>query len=79
MSKIIKNKKQYVIPLGNGWAVKAEGAKKLTFISDTKKEALSYAKIIAASNSADLVVYSKEGKISEVSTYIKSTGMLVKK
>ena len=52
-AKTIKSKNQLVIPLGNAWAVKSEGSLKFSFITDTKKEALDYAKVIAANNNTD--------------------------
>ena len=71
---------QYVIPLGNAWAVKGEGSTKFTFITDTKKEALTYAKGLAVSRSVDLIVYGKDGKIAARISYSKKeSGNLTKK
>lgn len=77
--KIINRKNQYVFPIGNAWAVKGEGSKKFTFITDNKREALTYAKDIAVNNSSDLIVYGKDGKIIERDSYSKKTGQLSKK
>ncbi len=69
MGKIVRKKNQYVVPVGNGWAVKGEGAGKFTFITDTKKQAITYAKSIAINNNAELFVYDKTGKVSDHSTF----------
>ncbi len=72
--KSITKLNQYVIPLGNAWAVKGEGNTKFTFITDTKKEALTYAKGLAVSRSADLIVYGRDGKIATRNSYAKKEG-----
>jgi len=77
-AKTIKSKNQLVIPLGNAWAVKSEGSLKFSFITDTKKEALDYAKVIAANNNTDLIVYGKDGKVAQTSSYKKKEKHLIK-
>ncbi len=77
--KIIKRINQYVIPLGNAWAVKGEGSIKFTFITDTKREAVTYARGIAVNKNADLIVYNREGKIAERNSYAQAIKPLVKK
>ena len=72
--KIITKLNLYVIPLGNAWGVKGEGSTKFTFITDTKKEALIYAKGLAVSRSADLIVYGRDGKIATRNSYAKKEG-----
>ncbi len=68
--KTIK-KIQYVIPVGNAWAVKSSGNIKFTIITDSKKEAVSFAKEIAKRNESDLIVYSKDGSIAVTSSYAR--------
>lgn len=43
------NKNQHVVPLGGGWAVKAEDARRITVITTKQSEAISYARNIAKS------------------------------
>jgi hypothetical protein len=62
-------KNQYVIPLGNGWAIKGEGNKKFTLITETQKEAITVARAIARQQQSDLVIYGKDGKIRERDSY----------
>ncbi len=69
--KRINRKRQYVIPVGNGWAVKSEGNEKFTIITDTKREAVSVAKDIAKRYGSELVVYDKNGEIVESNNYAK--------
>jgi hypothetical protein len=57
-----KNTVHYVLPLGNGWAVKSNGANGFALITDRKQEAITVAKSLAKKYGAQLVVQSKEGK-----------------
>ena len=73
MSKAKKTAKkiQYVIPIGNGWAVKASDSVKFLLITDSKREAVAIAKDIAKRNESDLIVYGKKGEITTNSSYSK--------
>jgi hypothetical protein len=62
---------QYVIPVGNGWAVKAAGSIKFTIITDSKKEAVSVAKDIAKRDESALIIYGKDGRILLSNSYSK--------
>ncbi|MEJ7830871.1 MAG: DUF2188 domain-containing protein [Segetibacter sp.] len=62
-------KNQHVIPLGNGWAVKGEGSKKFTVITETQKDAITVAREIAKNNKSELVIYGKDGKIRDKDSY----------
>jgi len=63
------NNNQHVVPLGRGWAVKAEGAKRITVITTKQSEAISYAKNIAKSKKSELIVHRRNGRIRERSNY----------
>ncbi|MBN8878960.1 MAG: DUF2188 domain-containing protein [Sphingobacteriales bacterium] len=63
------NNNQHVVPLGGGWAVKAEGAKRITVITTKQSEAISYAKNIAKSKKSELIVHGRNGRIRERSSY----------
>lgn len=62
---------QHVVPLGNGWAVKGEGSKKFTVITDTQKDAITVAKGIAKNNKSELVIHGKDGRIRDKDSYGK--------
>jgi len=60
---------QHVVPLGNGWAVKGEGSKKFTVITETQRDAITVAKGIAKNNKSELVIHGKDGKIRDKDSY----------
>ena len=62
---------QHVVPLGNGWAVKGEGSKKFTVITETQKDAITVAKGIAKNNKSELVIHGKDGRIRDKDSYGK--------
>lgn len=62
---------QHVVPNtnGKGWAVKGEGNTKYTKITNTKQEAIDYAREIAKNQEAELVIHGKDGKIQDKDSY----------
>lgn len=60
---------QHVIPLGNGWAVKREGSKRFTVITETQKDAITVARGIARNNKSEIVIHSRDGKIRDKDSY----------
>lgn len=62
---------QHVVPLGNGWAVKGEGSKKFSVITETQKDAITVAKGIAKNNKSELVIHGKDGRIRDKDSYGK--------
>jgi hypothetical protein len=58
-----------VVPLGNGWAVKGEGATRATVITAKQSDAISVARDIARNNSSELIVHGRDGKIRERNSY----------
>lgn len=64
---------QHVIPLGNGWAVKEEGKTRFSLISQTQKDAILFAREIAKSNHAELVIHRKDGRIRLKDNYINGS------
>jgi hypothetical protein len=60
---------QHVVPLGNGWAVKSEGAVRATVITAKQSDAITYARDIARNNSSELIVHGRDGKIRERNSY----------
>lgn len=63
-------KNQHIIPLGNGWAVKAEGNSKFTIITETKKDALIVGREIAKNSKTELIIHGKDGKVLKMDSYV---------
>lgn len=63
------SKNQHVVPLGRGWAVKAEGTRRITVITTKQSEAISYARNIAKSKKSQLIVHGRDGRIRERNSY----------
>jgi len=56
----------YVIPLGGtGWVVKSSEAKKFTAITNSKREAITMARLLAKPNSRKVIVFDKDGSIRQ--------------
>lgn len=64
-----KNKNQHVLPHEKGWAVKGEGNSRNTRVTDSKEEAVKYAREIARNKKTELVIHKKDGKISDKDSY----------
>ena len=62
-------KNQHVVPLGNGWAVKAAGAERATVITTKQSDAISAGRNIAKNNHSELIVHGRDGKIRERNSY----------
>ncbi len=60
---------QYVLPVGNGWVVKTNTATKFLIITDSKREAISYARNLARTKKSGLIVHGKDGKIEIQESY----------
>ena len=60
---------QHVVPLGNGWAVKGEGSKKFTVITETQRDAITVARGIAKNNRSEIVIHGKDGRIRDKDSY----------
>ncbi|MEC1550226.1 DUF2188 domain-containing protein [Bacillus rugosus] len=59
----LMDKAEHVIKHKNGWAVKAEGAKRISEIKDTKKDAIERAKEIAAHKGTEVIVHLADGSV----------------
>ena len=62
-------KNQHVVPLGNGWAVKGEGSKRFTVITETQRDAITVARGIAKNNNSELVIHGRDGRIRDKDSY----------
>lgn len=57
---------QHVLPLGNGWAVKGEGSKKFTVITETQRDAITVAREIAKTYNSGIIIHGKDGKVKGI-------------
>lgn len=69
----MRKRNQHVIPLGNGWAVKEEGKNRFSLISQTQKDAIYFAREIAKSNHAELIIHGKDGRIRVKDNYVNGS------
>ncbi|MEO8210851.1 MAG: DUF2188 domain-containing protein [bacterium] len=66
----MRRKNQHIIPLGSGWAVKEEGSRKFTIITDSKNTAIKVGRQIAKNEKSELVIHNKDGKIRDKKSYV---------
>lgn len=62
-------KNQHVVPTDSGWAVKGEGNKRATRVTETRGKAVQIAKTIARNQKSDVVIHGKDGRIQDVSSF----------
>jgi hypothetical protein len=60
---------QHVVSLGEGWAVKAEGASQPLAVFKTQNEAWERAKSIARKERSEALLHGKNGQIRARNTY----------
>ena len=59
----------HVVPKGDGWVVKEEGADKIRFSADTKAEAVDKSKEWASDTNASVFVHRKNGTVETTHNY----------
>ena len=64
--KLNRKNDQHVVSRDDGWAVKRAGASKATQIFERKTDAVKYAKDVAESRNACLVVHNKDGSFQKI-------------
>jgi len=62
-------KNQWVVRHDNKWAVKGEGNKRATKVTDTQKQAINVAKGIAQNQKSELIIQGRDGKIRSKDSY----------
>lgn len=62
-------KNQWVVRYGDKWAVKGEGNKRATKVTDTQKQAINVAKEIAQNQKSELIIQGRDGKIRSKDSY----------
>jgi uncharacterized protein YdaT len=66
-------KNQWVVRHGDKWAVKGEGNKRATKITDTQKQAINVAKGIAQNQKSELIIQGRDGEIKSKDSYGNDT------
>ena len=61
----MSTKNQHVVPRGNDWAVKREGADRATTVVPTQREAIEIAHEIAQNNNSELFMHGRDGRIRD--------------
>jgi hypothetical protein len=56
---------QHVVPHDKGWAVRSEGAERVTVVVPTQEEATTIARDIARRRHGELFVHGADGRIRE--------------
>lgn len=64
-----RRKDVHVVPSGGGWTVRKQGAVRATKHFPTQKEAVTWARHSAKSDSTDLVVHNRDGTIRSKDSY----------
>ena len=62
-------KQVHVVPNGDKWAVKSDGAKKAYKITDTQKEAIEIGKSVAKNRESELLIHGAKGRIRQKDSY----------
>lgn len=62
-------KNQWVVKHGDKWAVKGEGSKRATKVTDTQKQAINVAKGIVQNQKSELIIQGRDGKIRSKDSY----------
>ncbi len=60
-----KRRNQHVVPHDGSWAVRAEGASRVTSTHNTQREAIDRAREIARNQESELLVHGRNGQIRE--------------
>lgn len=65
-------KNQHVVPTASGWAVRGEGNKRATRVTETRGKAIQIAKTIARNQKSDVVIHGNDGRIQDVSSFSRT-------
>lgn len=61
----------HITPRPTGWAVVISGNTKASKVLDTQKQAIDYGREIAKTNTSELVIHGKDGKIRDKDSHGK--------
>ena len=62
-------KNQHVVPHGNDWAVKPEGAERAGSVHSTQREAIDVARDRAIRDRSEVVIHDRHGRIRDKDSY----------
>lgn len=62
-------KNQHVVPHGDNWAVRGEGNKKVTVVTNTQEDARKIAREIAINQQSEVVIHRSNGQIRDKDSY----------
>ena len=64
-----RKKDIHVVPHGNSWATKKEGAQRAGVVTDTQQQAIEQAREQAMRERAEVVIHRKDGTIRDSDSY----------
>ena len=59
----------HVVPQGEGWAVKREGAERASSLHETQSDAITAGQDLARTNHTELVIHRPNGQIRDSDSY----------
>ncbi|MDY4610694.1 MAG: DUF2188 domain-containing protein [Sphaerochaetaceae bacterium] len=62
-------KEQHVIPNGDRWGIKKDGAERCSKVFDRKSDAMDYGRDLARRQGAELIPHKKDGTIQNPNSY----------
>ncbi len=62
-------KNQHVVPHDDGWAVRGEGNRRVTSVSQTQQDAIEQGRRIARNERSELVIHGRDGKIRDKDSF----------
>lgn len=62
-------KSQHVVPKDGGWAVRKQGAVKVTKVFSTQSDAVQFARNVAKKQSGELFIHKADGTIRDRKSY----------
>jgi Uncharacterized protein conserved in bacteria (DUF2188) len=60
---------KHVVPHSDGWAVRPEGALRVSRVFDTQREAIAYGRQTAINQGGELFIHGQNGQIRERNSY----------
>lgn len=60
---------QHVVPHGDEWALRREGADRVTAIFDTQAQAIDAGRQVAENQAAELFIHGRDGRIRDRDSY----------
>lgn len=59
----------HIVPRGEGWAVKREGARRASVTTGTQREAIDAGRTIAKREATEMLIHGRDGQIREKNSY----------